>query len=151
MKWVSHETSLKSLFFYPVLLLLGVYLTNSRTIILVVNHYLLNGFCKFWYFILDIGYHFCVFFPHPVECFFSNYINLPPHPKLRRDVIDTMHVCVCVCSFYLFYYSLLALTHFSLVSHFYTPWEHQKTKGFLTFSGGIEMWHWTKMGIKLGI
>ena len=22
----------------------------------------------------------------------------------------------------------------------------QKTKGFLTFSGGIEMWHWTKMG-----
>ena len=20
----------------------------------------------------------------------------------------------------------------------------QKTKGFLTFSGGIEMWHWTK-------
>ena len=32
------------------------------------------------------------------------------------------------------------LTHFSPVSHFYTPF------GFLTFSGGIEMWHWTKMG-----
>ena len=31
------------------------------------------------------------------------------------------------------------LTHFSRVSHFYT-------KGFLTFSGGIEMWHSTKMG-----
>ena len=38
------------------------------------------------------------------------------------------------------------LTHFSPVSHFYTPWKHQKTFGFLTFSGGIEMWHWTKMG-----
>ena len=38
------------------------------------------------------------------------------------------------------------LTHFSLVSHFYTPWTRQKSKGFLTFSGGIEMWHWTKMG-----
>ena len=31
------------------------------------------------------------------------------------------------------------LTHFSPVSHFYTPW-------FLYPSGGIEMWHWTKMG-----
>ena len=37
------------------------------------------------------------------------------------------------------------LTHFSPVPHFYTPWKHQKTFGFLTFSGGIEMWHWTKM------
>ena len=38
------------------------------------------------------------------------------------------------------------LTHFSPVPHFYTPWKRQKTFGFLTFSGGIEMWHWTKMG-----
>ena len=37
------------------------------------------------------------------------------------------------------------LTHFSQVSHFYTPWKRQKTKGFLKFSGGIEMWHLTKM------
>ena len=38
------------------------------------------------------------------------------------------------------------LTHFSPMSHFYTPWKRQKTIGFLTFSGGIEMGHWTKMG-----
>ena len=38
------------------------------------------------------------------------------------------------------------LTHFSPISQFYTPWKRQKTFGFLTFSGGIEMWHWTKMG-----
>ena len=38
------------------------------------------------------------------------------------------------------------LTHFSPVSHFYTPWKREKTKGFLTFSEGIEMWRWTKMG-----
>ena len=25
--------------------------------------------------------------------------------------------------------------------YFYTPWERQKTLGFLTFSGGIEMEH----------
>ena len=37
------------------------------------------------------------------------------------------------------------LTHFSPVSHFYVPWKHQKTYGFLTSSGGMEMWHWTKM------
>ena len=40
----------------------------------------------------------------------------------------------------------MVLTHFSPVSQSYTPWKRQKTKGFLTFSGGIEMWHWTKMG-----
>ena len=40
----------------------------------------------------------------------------------------------------------IPLTHFSPVSHFYIPWKRQKTKGFLMFSGGIEMWHWTKMG-----
>ena len=31
------------------------------------------------------------------------------------------------------------LTHFSPMSHFYTPRKRQKTIGFLTFSGFIEM------------
>ena len=29
--------------------------------------------------------------------------------------------------------------------HFYTPWKHQKTDGFVMFSGGIEVdigWKW---------
>ena len=43
------------------------------------------------------------------------------------------------------YGKIVPLTHFSPVSHFYTPWKRQKTKGFLKFSGGIEIWHWTKM------
>ena len=47
---------------------------------------------------------------------------------------------------YGFFPTFAFLTHFSPVSHFYTPWKRQKTFGFLTFSGGIEMWHWTKMG-----
>ena len=38
------------------------------------------------------------------------------------------------------------LTHLSPLWHFYTSWKRQKTYGILTFSGGIEMWHWTKMG-----
>ena len=32
------------------------------------------------------------------------------------------------------------------MSHFYNPEKRQKTYGFLTFSGGIEIWHWNKMG-----
>ena len=37
------------------------------------------------------------------------------------------------------------LTHFNPMFYFYTLWKRQKTFGFLTFSEGIEMWHWTKM------
>ena len=35
-------------------------------------------------------------------------------------------------------------TRFSLMFHFYTLWKGQRTKGFLTFSGGAEMEHQTK-------
>ena len=52
-------------------------------------------------------------------------------------------LALCWCFYQSFtldiaYFSVL--THFSPVSHFYTLWKRQ------TFSGGIEMWHWTKMG-----
>ena len=56
---------------------------------------------------------------------------------LVHDVINLLYHVICL---------LLVLTHFSPVSHFYTPWERQKIFGFLTFSGSIEMWRWTKMG-----
>ena len=29
---------------------------------------------------------------------------------------------------------------------FYTPWNNQKTEGFMVFSGGMKSEHWTKMG-----
>ena len=48
--------------------------------------------------------------------------------------------------FWIYLLNYNSLTHFSPVSHFYTPWKRQKTFGFLTFSGAIEMWHCTKMG-----
>ena len=41
-------------------------------------------------------------------------------------------------TFYTFYYS----THFTLLVCIYTPWKHQKTSGFLMFSGGIERDQW---------
>ena len=39
----------------------------------------------------------------------------------------------------------LCLTHFWPMFLFYTPWKHQKTKGFLVFSGGIKWEHWLEM------
>ena len=50
-----------------------------------------------------------------------------------------------IFSLRIFFSSLNRLTHFSRVSHFYIPCKRQKTKGFLTFSGGIEMWHSSKI------
>ena len=38
------------------------------------------------------------------------------------------------------------LTYFKSMLHLSTPWKSQKISGFLTFSGGIEMEHWLKMG-----
>ena len=38
------------------------------------------------------------------------------------------------------------LNHFQPMFHFYTPRKHQKTSGFLIFSGGIEVEHWLKLG-----
>ena len=37
-------------------------------------------------------------------------------------------------------------TRFKPVFCFHSPWKRQKTRGFLTFSGGIEMGHGFKMG-----
>ena len=37
---------------------------------------------------------------------------------------------------------LMSLTHFWPMFPFYTPWKHQKTKGFLVFSGGTKWEHW---------
>ena len=38
------------------------------------------------------------------------------------------------------------LTLFTLMTHLYTSWNRQKTFGFLTLSGGIEMRHWREKG-----
>ena len=43
------------------------------------------------------------------------------------------------------WFLLEILTHFRLIFHFYTPWKSQKTKGFLTFSWGIEIIYWPEM------
>ena len=37
------------------------------------------------------------------------------------------------------------LTHFKPMFHVYTPWNHQKTRGFLKSSGCIEIEQWLKM------
>ena len=37
------------------------------------------------------------------------------------------------------------LTHFMPLISFHTPWKHQKTRGFLMFSGGIKRDQWHEM------
>ena len=37
-------------------------------------------------------------------------------------------------------------THFQPMFLVYTPWDHQKTRDFLMFSGGIGVEDWLKMG-----
>ena len=41
------------------------------------------------------------------------------------------------------------LTRFSQILHFYTPWKHQKTKEFPTFSEDIELEHWANIRSKI--
>ena len=43
------------------------------------------------------------------------------------------------------YFIKKQLTHFRPMFPFYTPWKHQKTFGFLVFSGGIKWEHWPEM------
>ena len=38
------------------------------------------------------------------------------------------------------------LTQYMPLVSFYTPWKHQKTKGFLMFPGVIERHQWHEMG-----
>ena len=38
------------------------------------------------------------------------------------------------------------LTYFSRMLHFYTPWQSEKTKVFLTILRGIEIEHRAKIG-----
>ena len=42
-------------------------------------------------------------------------------------------------AFVTLYFFNVSLTHFSPVSHFYTPWKRQKTKGFLDWNGFIKI------------
>ena len=47
------------------------------------------------------------------------------------------------CNFYEKYHSSMGVRP---MFHYYTPGKCQKTRGFLTFSGGKEMKHWHKIG-----
>ena len=92
----------------------------------------------------------------PSRCFPVNFETFLWKPFLqntcRRLLLNFKLRPKCLTKFNLvlsaFFYKnyVVPLTHFSPVSHFHVPWKRQKTKGFLKFSGGIEMWHWTKMG-----
>ena len=64
----------------------------------------------------------------------------PKHSDVLRG---SSYVCCCLFSHV---YLRMCLTHLSPMFNFCTPWKRQKTKVFLTFSGGLEMEHWSQMG-----
>ena len=80
----------------------------------------------------------------------SNIIVRTDNQELKEKALTVKKELPEICRERSLYF-IDNLTHFSPVSHFYTPWKRQKTFGFLTFSeglaflGGIEMWHWNKM------
>ena len=41
--------------------------------------------------------------------------------------------------------SIISLTDFTPMFHFYPPWKQQKTRGFQPLSRGMEKEHWRKL------
>ena len=91
------------------------------------------------------------------NCFSEKVINYPKKPRWNRHLFPNIKPVVLLkrtlqLGFFSWQQSKTVILYktfnqfFSLMFHFYTPWKRQKTFGFLTFSEGIEMWHWTKMG-----
>ena len=63
------------------------------------------------------------------------------HPRhFRRSTIAQKFISIKNIT------TLYYVTHFKPMFNFYTPWKLQKTWGFLTFSGGVEMKQWLEKG-----
>ena len=64
----------------------------------------------------------------------------PRSEWIRKDTYVSAHIIsACVKSMKANRLLYFDLTHFQPMFHFYTPWKHQKTYGFLMSSGGIEV------------
>ena len=85
--------------------------------------------------------------------FFSCYLCFWDTPF--RLITDNLSNWLCLHMWW-----FTQLSHFifsSILQHFYTPWKCQKTKGFLKFSGGVEMlqktwkqWRNLELGHEIG-
>ena len=76
-----------------------------------------------------------------MESFFIKIAE--PATLLKKDsTIGDFHKIIC---------NIRSLTHFWLIFPFYTPWKHQKSKGFLVFSGvwnGNINQYWIKISFR---
>ena len=62
-------------------------------------------------------------------------------------LLDSSIIISCLCCFIFDHQTGNHwLTLFILRISFDTPWKHQKTRGFLMFSGGIKRDHWHEIG-----
>ena len=69
----------------------------------------------------------------------------PLYSVLRSSKWSNRISCNKTNSFRIFNITKSRLTHSKPMLHFYTPWKHQKTSGFLMSSRVTEMEHWVAM------
>ena len=69
----------------------------------------------------------------------------PLYSVLRSSKWSNCISCNKTYSFRIFDITKSRLTHSKPMLHFYTPWKHQKTSGFLMSSRVTEMEHWVAM------
>ena len=83
---------------------------------------------------------------------YTQHVNIKPQLKIVKAKIQWAESFLQALFFLLvlLYYTstpwYYGLTHFMPLVSFYTPWEYQKTRGFLIFSGVIERDHWHEIG-----
>ena len=83
------------------------------------------------------------------------------HSLLRTTLSQELATLICdigmlynwlYLNIYIYFFVFSCwLTHFHPIFHFYSPWKHEQASSFLMFSGGIEVEHWLKMGLRLHV
>ena len=121
------------------------YLRNTSPLLLLQNNYfwehswMVASYGQLRRFLCFKFLHSYAFFVYYVCKFLSSLIFRKIHITF---ILMKLHHCdPTKTRFSVFWEYHETLTHLSPMSHFCTPWKRQKTKGFLTFSGGIEIWH----------
>ena len=78
-----------------------------------------------------------------VYCYFQHTFNCLGNLLARIKNLKVNYKKTNLCAEY---NAWMSLNYFWPMFPFYTPWKHQKIKGFLVFSGGIKWEHWSEIG-----
>ena len=121
------------------------YLHNTSPLLLLQNNYfwehswMAASYGQLRRFLCFKSLHGYAFFVYYVCKFLNSLIFWKIH--ITFILMKLHHYDPTKTRFSVFWGYPETLTHFSAMSHFCAPWKRPKTKGFLTFSGDIEIWH----------